>query len=104
MPTYYASGQKTIAPRRSVALFALLAIVMVVVSYIVIVLLAVACVYLPYLAFTSAEHPPAQLGLLVLGGLVVGATILWSLVPRREKFEVPGLLLEPSAHPRLFDE
>jgi len=87
-----------------VALFALLAITMVVVSYLVIVLLAIACVYLPYLAFTSAEHPPAQLGLLVLGGIIVGATILWSLVPRREKFEVPGLLLEASAHPRLFAE
>ncbi|MGC2230462.1 MAG: M48 family metallopeptidase, partial [Candidatus Acidiferrum sp.] len=88
----------------SVALFALLAMSMVVFSYIVIVLLAVGCVYLPYLAFTKAEHPPAQLGLFVLGGIVVGATILWSLVPRREKFEVPGLLLEPSAHPRLFEE
>ena len=104
MPTFYASGEQKIAPRRSVALFALLAITMVVVSYIVIVLLAIACVYLPYLAFTSAEHPPAQLGLLVLGGIVVGATILWSLVPRREKFEAPGLLLEPPAHPRLFEE
>jgi heat shock protein HtpX len=94
------------APSRRLlrALFALLAIVMVVVSYIVIVLLAIACIYLPYLAFTSAEHPPAQLGLLVLGGIVVGITILWSLVPRREQFEVPGLLLEPCAHPRLFAE
>ncbi len=104
MPTFYASGEQKIAPRRSVALFALLAITMVVVSYIVIVLLAIACVYLPYLAFTSAEHPPAQLGLLVLGGIIVGATILWSLVPRREKFEAPGLLLEAPAHPRLFAE
>jgi Zn-dependent protease with chaperone function len=104
MPDYYASTQERIAPRQSVALFALLAIVMVVVSYILIVLLAIACVYLPYLAFTSAEHPPAQLGLLVLGGLVVGVTILWSLVPRPEPFEVPGLLLEPSAHQRLFAE
>jgi heat shock protein HtpX len=104
MPNYYASAEQKIAPRRSVGLFALLAITMVVVSYVVIVLLAVACVYLPCLAFTSMEHPPAQLGLLVLGGIIVGATILWSLVPRREKFEVPGLRLEPSAHPRLFAE
>ena len=104
MPNFYGSAEQKIAPRRSVALFALLAITMVVVSYVVIVLLAVACVYLPYLAFTSTEHPPAQLGLLVLGGIVVGATILWSLVPRREKFAAPGLLLEPGAHPRLFAE
>jgi heat shock protein HtpX len=104
MPNYYASTQPRIAPRRSVALFAFLAMAMVVVSYIVIVLLALACVYLPYLAFTSTESPPAQLGLLFLGGIVVAATILWSLVPRPEKFEAPGLLLEPQSHPRLFGE
>jgi heat shock protein HtpX len=104
MPTYYASTGQKIAPRRSVALFALLAVVMVAVSYVVIVLLAIACVYLPYLALTSAEHPPAQLGLFLLGGVVVAATILWSIVPRPDRFEAPGLLLEPSAHPRLFAE
>jgi hypothetical protein len=35
VPDYYASAQQKIAPRRSVALFALLAIAMVVVSYVV---------------------------------------------------------------------
>jgi|HubBroStandDraft_1064217.scaffolds.fasta_scaffold12622_1 heat shock protein HtpX len=104
MPTYYASGKKSIAPRRSVALFALLATVMVAVSYLVIVMLAMACVYLPYLALSSSEHPPAQLGLLLLGGVIVAGTILWSIVPRPDKFEAPGLLLEASTHPRLFAE
>jgi heat shock protein HtpX len=104
MPNYYASMHERIAPRRSMALFALLAITMVVVSYIVILLLAIACVYLPFLALTSLESPPAQLGLLLLAGIVVAATMLWSLVPRPEKFEAPGLLLEPQSHPRLFAE
>jgi heat shock protein HtpX len=104
MPNYYASTHERIAPRRSVALFAFLAMAMVVVSYIVVVLLALACVYLPYLALASTESPPAQLGLLFLGGIVVAVTILWSLVPRAEKFETPGLLLEPQSHPRLFAE
>jgi heat shock protein HtpX len=104
MPNYYASTQQKIAPRRSVALFALLAIVMVVVSYVVIVVLAISCAYLPYLAYTSSEYAPHQLLALALAGVIVGATILWSLLPRRDKFEAPGLLLEPSAHPRLFME
>jgi heat shock protein HtpX len=104
MPNYYASMHERIAPRRSVALFAFLAIAMVVVSYIVILLLAIACVYLPYLALTSMESPPAQLGLLLLAGIVVAATILFSPVPRPEKLEAPGLLLEPQSHPRLFAE
>jgi hypothetical protein len=75
MPNYYASRHGRIAPRRSVALFAFLAIAMVVVSCIVILLLAIACVYLPYLALASMESPPAQLGLLLLAGIVVAATI-----------------------------
>jgi hypothetical protein len=70
-------------------LFALLAIVMVIVSYILIVLLAIACVYLPYLAFRNLEHPPGQLIALMLGGIVVAGTILWSLIPRPDKFEAP---------------
>jgi heat shock protein HtpX len=41
---------------------------------------------------------------LALGGIVVAATMLWSLVPRPEKFEAPGLLLKPQSHPRLFAE
>lgn len=104
MPNFYASTEQKIAPRRSVALFALLALMMVAASYVVIVLLAAACVYLPYLALTSTDHAPLQLLLLLLGGIVVAGTILWSLVPRPEKFEAPGLLLEPAAHPRLFAE
>jgi hypothetical protein len=46
---------------------------MVVVSYTVIVLLALACLYLPGLAFAITESPPVQLGLLFLGRLVVAA-------------------------------
>jgi len=30
--------------------------------------------------------------------------MLWSLVPRRDKFEAPGLPLERPSHPRLFAE
>jgi heat shock protein HtpX len=104
MAEYYASEGLKIAPRRSVALFVLLAMFMVAVSYVFVVLLAIACGYLPYFIFTNMEHPPGQLLALMIGGIVVGATILWSILPRPDKFETPGLLLERSAHPRLFEE
>jgi heat shock protein HtpX len=94
----------TIAPRRSVALFALLAILMVIVSYVVIVALAAACVYLPYLVLTSMETANLQVLILFLGGIAAAGAMLWSLVPRREKFEAPGLLIERSEHPALFGE
>jgi Zn-dependent protease with chaperone function len=93
-----------IAPRRSVALFALLAIVMVIASYIFVIVLAAACVYLPYWILTNAEHLPAQILLLLLGGIVIAGAMLWSLVPRRDKFEPPGPLLHRTSHPRLFAE
>ena len=93
-----------IAPRRSAAFFAFLAIGLVVFTYALILLIAAACVYLPYLLLVAMHTLHAQVVILLLGGLVIAGTILFSIVPRREKFVAPGLLLEPSAHPLLFDE
>lgn len=93
-----------ITPRRSMALFALLSIAMVIVSYILVIALAAVCVYLPYLLIANMEHPNAQVGILFLAGVVMAVAMLWSLVPRREKFEAPGPLLERDSHPRLFAE
>jgi len=93
-----------IAPRRSVALFALLAIAMVIASYVFVIVLAAACVYLPYWIIENAEHAPGQILLLLLGGIVIAGAMLWSLVPRRDTFEPPGPLLQRTSHPRLFAE
>jgi heat shock protein HtpX len=100
MPAY----TSTIAPRRSVALFALLATFMVALSYLVLLFVAAACVYLPFLAITNIETMRFQVLALQLGGIAVAVVILWSLFPRFDKFEAPGLLLEREAHPRLFAE
>jgi Zn-dependent protease with chaperone function len=86
------------------AFFALLSIVMVIASYIFVLLLAAACVYLPYLLLDGSESPGVQTLLLLLFGAVIAATMLWSLIPRRDKFKAPGLLLDPAAQPRLFAE
>jgi len=92
----------TIPQRRSLLLFAILAIVMVFISHVFILLLAAACVFVPWLAITSL---PNFLTLsLFVGGIAVAVIMLWSLIPRRDKFEAPGLLLEPASHPRLFEE
>ena len=45
-----------------------------------------------------------QVVLLLLGGIAVAATMLWSLFPRRDKFDAPGPLLDRSTQPRLFLE
>jgi heat shock protein HtpX len=86
------------------ALFAVLAIVMVVASYLFVLLLAGACVYLPYLVLFSSDSPGVQSLALFLFGIVIAAAMLWSLVPRRDKFAPPGMLLSRETEPRLFAE
>jgi heat shock protein HtpX len=89
---------------RSMTLFAVFAVVMVVGSYVFVVLLAAACVYIPYLILFRADSFSPQSLILFLFGIVIAATMLWSLIPRRDEFSAPGLLLDRSTQPRLFAE
>lgn len=91
-----------IPPRRSLFLFATLAIAMVFFSYLFTLLLAAACVYLPWLVVSNVANFQALA--LFVGGIVIAGIMLWSLIPRRDKFEAPGILLESTSHPRLFVE
>jgi heat shock protein HtpX len=93
-----------IRPRRSMVLFALLAVAMVIASYVFVVLLAAACIYIPYLILFRADSFAPQSLLLFLFGIVIAATMLWSLIPRRDKFSAPGMLLDRATQPKLFDE
>jgi heat shock protein HtpX len=96
--------QVEIRPRRSMAFFALLSIAMVAASYVFVLALAAACVYLPYLLMTSTESPNGQIIILFLFGVVIAGAMLWSLVPRPDRFKAPGLLLDRATQPRLFAE
>jgi heat shock protein HtpX len=90
--------------RPSMALFAVSAIAMVIGSYLFVLLLAAACVYLPYLILANSDSFSPQIGLLFLFGIVIAVAMLWSLIPRRDKFEAPGMLLDHETQPRLFSE
>ena len=90
--------------RPSMAFFAILAIVMVIASYLFVVLLAAACVYLPYLLVSNSESPNVQILALFLFGVLIAGAMMWSLIPRRDKFKAPGLRLERSSYPALFAE
>lgn len=105
-PPLYAmpSPPVEIRPRRFMAFFALLSIAMVVASYVFVLLLAGACVYLPYLLLDENESPGLQIVALFIFGIIIAATMVWSLIPRRQSFKAPGLLLERSTQPRLFSE
>lgn len=88
------------------ALYAIFGIAMVIGSYLFVALLATGCVYLPYIVFAraGADSGHGWDVLILLFGIVIAATMLWSLIPRREEFTAPGLLLDRTRHPRLFAE
>jgi heat shock protein HtpX len=90
--------------RPSMALFAVSAIAMVIGSYLFVLLLAAACMYLPYLILANSDSFSPQVGLLFLFGIVIAVAMLWSLIPRRDKFVAPGMLLDRATQPRLFAE
>lgn len=85
-------------------LFAIFAIVMVIGSYLLVLLLAAGCVYGPYLILLGADSFAPQSLVLFLFGIVIAATMVWSLIPRRDKFTASGMLLDRAAQPRLFAE
>ena len=66
--------------------------------------IAAASAYVPYLVVTNTQTVNVQVLVLFLSGQVIAGTILYSLVPRRDRFVPPGLLLEPLVHPTLFEE
>ena len=66
--------------------------------------IAAASAYVPYLVVTNTQTVNVQVLVLFLSGLVIAGTILYSLVPRRDRFVPPGLLLEPLDHPKLFEK
>lgn len=90
------------APRRPALLFwgALTALV-VICAYVIALGLAVGLVLLGIGILGSFSLSSA---IVAIGALTCAAAILWSIVPRRDKFKPPGPALEPSSHPRLFAE
>lgn len=88
--------------RRSLAIWAGVAIILVVFSYVFTLLLAAAFVYLPFLLLSAS--PNLNTLIVFLAGLIVGAVILWSLLPRKDTFPAPGPRLDLERHPRLRAE
>ena len=81
----------------------------VVISYVFFLTLAFACLALPvaifrsFQTFSSGFVFTAEI-LLSIFGLVAGLTILWSLIPRRDKFEPTGIPIDPAREKRLMAE
>src|SRR5450631_1625140 len=92
-----------IRPSRSAAALAILTLLMIAVSYLFVLGIAVACVYLTSLLLQYNYFAFYEL-MLFLAGLAIAGTLLWSLVPRADKFTPTGFELDRSSQPRLFAE
>lgn len=83
----------------SVGLRAVLALGLMIGFYALALGLAGALVWLPYAEVTYTHRIHPKLALMCLLG---AAIILWSIMPRRDRFEAPGPQLEPARQPKLF--
>jgi Zn-dependent protease with chaperone function len=82
---------------------------MVVVSYVIVIVLAFGCLALPVVLFwyfPLGIHLNEVFIRLLLSafGVVAGLTILWSLVPRKDRHEVNGVLIDLAKEKRLAKE
>src|SRR5437773_4393541 len=80
---------------------AVLAVVLMIGFYILAVAVAAGLLYIPYVEMTYAHRIHFKLALICLLGALA---IIWSVLPRFDKFESPGPQLTRGQHPRLFEE
>ena len=80
---------------------AILAVALMVGFYILALAIAIGLLYIPYAEMTYAHRVHLKLAAACIIGALV---ILWSVLPRFDKFESPGPQLTREEHPRLFEE
>jgi Zn-dependent protease with chaperone function len=85
----------------SLASRAAIAIGLTVVFYLVAISLALLMLYFAWLHLTSSDRKSLQLLAFLLAGSI---GILIGVLPRWERFEPPGPVLDPQDQPRLFEE
>jgi heat shock protein HtpX len=79
---------------------AVLAVVLLLGFYVLAFAMAGGLLYIPYAQWTYAGRLSPKL---VFFSLLGAGIILWSILPRRDRFMPPGPLLEPKEHPKLFE-
>ena len=85
----------------ALAVRAILALALMIGFFVLAIAIAGALLYIPYAEWTYAHRLHFKLAFFC----VVGAgIILWSMLPRPDRFTPPGPRLEPAQHPRLFAE
>jgi Zn-dependent protease with chaperone function len=78
---------------------AVLAVALMIGFYILALGIASALLWVPFAEFVYAQRITPKLAMICILG---GAAILWSVLPRRDRFSAPGPQLMRERHPRLF--
>jgi heat shock protein HtpX len=86
--------------QQSLASRAVAAVALMIGFYLLALTIAGALLFIPYAEWRWADQIHIKLALLCI---VSAAVILWSILPRIDRFEAPGPRLEPGDHPELFD-
>lgn len=86
--------------RKALGKLAALCLGVLVFSYLLTFAIALSCLALPLLFFANGSISAVGF-LLGSMGLIIGCTILWSLVPRRDPFQVSGAEIDLNRQPRL---
>ncbi len=84
----------------SLAARAVLAIVLMLGFYILAIAIAGLLLYIPYAEWAYAGRVHLKIAFFCVAGAGI---ILWSIVPRPDRFTAPGPVLSPNQHTRLFD-
>lgn len=87
------------AAGRSIARRAALAVVLMFGFYALAIAIATGLLYIPYAELRYFHRVDYRLALFCIIG---GGLILWSILPRPDRFEAPGPALHESEHPELF--
>ncbi|HZU96290.1 MAG TPA: M48 family metallopeptidase [Planctomycetota bacterium] len=87
------------ASSASLAGRALLAVVLLIIFYALAIGISLGLFAIAYLHATTSSRVYVKL---VAGCVITGCVILWSIVPRPDKFEPPGPRLDPRLQPELF--
>src|SRR3954469_17374877 len=80
---------------------AVVAILLMIGFYVLSIAIAFALIWIPYAEYTYLNRLDIRIG---VGCIVGAALILWSIVPRRDKFNAPSPRITREEQPRLFAE
>jgi hypothetical protein len=86
---------------RSLGARAFSAVVLFFGFYLLALAVATSLLFIVYLQWKTLHYVNWRISLSCLAGAGI---ILWSIAPRRDKFEPPGPRLTPNEHPRFFKQ